>query len=70
MGRHGEHEGAARLCADVHRCWLGLWVRVRVRVRVGDGGQETDRWMLSGVLLLARARMGFIAAASVPCASM
>ena len=22
--RRGEHEGAARLCADDHRCWLGL----------------------------------------------
>ena len=40
---------------------------------VMEGRQETDdriRWMLSGVVLLARARMDVIAAASVPRASM
>ena len=27
-------EGAACLCADAHRCWLGFRFRVRVRVTV------------------------------------
>ena len=42
MRRGVEHEGAARLCADDHRCWFGvIGVRGRVRLRV-EGRRQMD----------------------------
>ena len=49
--RRGEHEGAARLCADAYRCWLGLGLGLGLVMegrrqmgaeRGGAAGKSTD----------------------------
>ena len=44
--RRGEHEGAARLCADDdHRCWLGLWLWLGLGLGLGlvmEGRRQMD----------------------------